>query len=648
VSALAPRVESLGPAARQALDRLVVLGRPASAEVLGDAIGEVVRSGLAVEVGEQVAVAHPLLGEVLVERLGSDADAVRRELAVVVGGSEAAHQLEAAGDAEAARTLALALAEQAERRERAALLALAVRCAPAADSLDLDRRIEAARLASSTGQLTLARSLCEVPEIDDLPPLERGMLRTVAAEVAWLGARLTECLQLLELALADVRGSRTRYEVLALAGSTLDYADVGMEGRSALDRAQEAYELAVELDAEIAFAQGRLAALLLNAGDPAWGVHYESAIALARAAGDNDLADQLQLGSIFSWWMVGERSQAEAAARRAAASFGAPVVALPPGQLSILANGEMLALLGGAPRSSILDQCRPLLEVPLYRGRALAEAAAAIARADLGDHDGAEAQLVGAAVRAGSDPTLRAAPLWAAVETAWLAGRLDEAHRAAAEVAGLGIEHHFVAYGRLIGGHAAVELGFDLVGTAPTPVFPGWSAVPVEWAALEAAASGSFDVAASLAVDAADLWGDRDRRSEARCRWAAAEWAARAGRPDALQLVELARGAIGAAQMRSLQPRLDRAERRAGGRAVRHTKAGVGVLTGREVEVLELVAAGLRTAEIAATLGVTASTVESFVRSAMRKLDAPTRVAAATRLQQLREVAASGEGSPPA
>jgi DNA-binding CsgD family transcriptional regulator len=53
------------------------------------------------------------------------------------------------------------------------------------------------------------------------------------------------------------------------------------------------------------------------------------------------------------------------------------------------------------------------------------------------------------------------------------------------------------------------------------------------------------------------------------------------------------------------------------------------MLTGREHEVLELVGAGLRTREIATRLGIAPSTVDSQIKSAMRKLDSRTRTEAA-------------------
>ena len=66
------------------------------------------------------------------------------------------------------------------------------------------------------------------------------------------------------------------------------------------------------------------------------------------------------------------------------------------------------------------------------------------------------------------------------------------------------------------------------------------------------------------------------------------------------------------------------AERPAGNGANGH-----GLLTPREQEILVLVARGHPTAEIAAQLGIAASTVDSHVKSAMAKLGVHTRRRAA-------------------
>ena len=53
-------------------------------------------------------------------------------------------------------------------------------------------------------------------------------------------------------------------------------------------------------------------------------------------------------------------------------------------------------------------------------------------------------------------------------------------------------------------------------------------------------------------------------------------------------------------------------------------------LTGREIEVLELVARGLRNHQIAATLRITEETVQVHVRNILDKLEVEDRTAAAT------------------
>lgn len=631
VSALAPRVDALSAPARQALDRLLVLGRPASAELIGAGTAEVLTSGLATDVDGQVMIRHPLLGAVLLEQLGPRADNLRRELAERVDALEAAYLLEAAGAFADARAHARATAAAAEPRDRAGLLAVAIRCAPDPRTVDLDERVTAARLASATGQFNLARELVAVDDLEDRPRFERGVLRAVAAETAWYERKIGECIDLIRTALPDLRGTRSRYEVLALAGSAVDGAG------DAEDRAREALGLALEIDEEVAYAESRLATVLYRGGNPEGKRLSRSAVARAQAKGDVDLVDQIQLGLVIWLAMTGERAAAEATAREAAANYAEDTADLRPAQLSLLAAGLLMQLLGGRDRRTVIAACVPLLAVPVHRGRALSEAVASLALADLGRHEAAAEQVHGAVERAGLDPSLRAAALWARADVAWLAGRLEEARNLLPELEGLGIDNqHFVIMGRLATGHAAVELGCRPPGMEPVPAFPGMAASPIEWEALNAAAAGDSDRAVERAIEAARLWARCDQRSEARCWWAAGDWAAQAGRDDALDLLERAEATAMRVGMDALEPRLRRSLRRAGVHRSAPTSVPLGGLSGREVEVLTLVATGRRTIEAATTLGVETSTVDSVLRSAMRKLEAPTRLAAVARLNDLR------------
>jgi DNA-binding NarL/FixJ family response regulator len=193
----------------------------------------------------------------------------------------------------------------------------------------------------------------------------------------------------------------------------------------------------------------------------------------------------------------------------------------------------------------------------------------------------------------------------------------------------------------LVGAHAALELGAPLAGPAPTAALPAWQAAPVEWAALLAAQDGGIDDAIDGFLAAAAAWTGNDVRSEGRCRWAAGAFAAAGGRADAADLL-LAAEAV--ALEHGLDPILARVRRGLRSIGVVRRAASVdggGGLTGREVAVLELVAEGRTSVSIGAELGIEPSTVDSFVRSAMRKLGAGTRMAAAVQWQAASEARTS-------
>jgi LuxR family transcriptional regulator, maltose regulon positive regulatory protein len=58
-------------------------------------------------------------------------------------------------------------------------------------------------------------------------------------------------------------------------------------------------------------------------------------------------------------------------------------------------------------------------------------------------------------------------------------------------------------------------------------------------------------------------------------------------------------------------------------------------LTGREVEVLRLIARGCTYAQVAAALGISANTVGTHIKNAYRKLDVHSAAAAVMRLVEL-------------
>jgi DNA-binding NarL/FixJ family response regulator len=169
----------------------------------------------------------------------------------------------------------------------------------------------------------------------------------------------------------------------------------------------------------------------------------------------------------------------------------------------------------------------------------------------------------------------------------------------------------------------------------------------VEWSALVAAHDGRIDAAIDGFLEAASAWEGNDVRSEARCRWAAGALAARAGRTEAEELLTEAEDRAAATGSDALLVRIRRSLRSVGVVRRAPSISGVAGLTGREEAVLELVGAGRTTPAIAAELGVEPSTVESFVRSAMRKLGSETRVAAAIRWRELRDEAMRNSASAP-
>ncbi|MCU1496075.1 MAG: LuxR family transcriptional regulator [Acidimicrobiales bacterium] len=632
VRALQARLADHPDDVRVAMERLSVLGRPVEPEVLGPGADALVAAGLAASDGGLVHVHHALLAEAVVTDLGDRADEVRRQLADLVGPAEGAFLLARGGDRAAARRRALAAVATTGRRVSAELMVLAVACAPDGE-LDLEGRLAAARALTGIGQPERALELCQVPDIEALPPLERGALRAVASEASWMAGRAAEFTELITLALEDLRGTRTAWEVEALAGSTIVQTRLGLDGRPALDRAREAVALADELGVQQHFARYRLASVLMTSGEDGWADLYRQVLAAAEAEGDHRLRIIATESLVLGEWVAGSIDEAVAVAD-GLHDEGAPD-GFESAWIGVMAYGSLLALLAGQDRRSIIERFRPLLAREVqFRNRPYVQAAVAIALADLGRHAEATEVMTGDARAPAAPPVidllLAAVTGWATAEVAFAAGRIADAAAAGRAVGGLGIGDYPAAVNaRLVGAHASLELGEPIQGSEPVGLLPAWAAAPHEWRGLVASAEGRHDDAVVHFDRAVQAWAGHDRRSELRAGRAAADAARHAGHPDAVaRLSAVERRAVDL-EVLGAAARARRSLRAMGVVRSSSRAAGVAGLTARQAEVLRRVGAGLTSAEIATELQVAVSTIDSLVRTAVRRLGVANRRAAA-------------------
>lgn len=634
-SALLARLAGLGPQARPALERLAVLARPCDPTVLGasTAIEELREAGVVVDDGDQVALAHALIGEVLVEQLGSEADRIRLELVPVVGDGEAAQLLARAGRPAEARARALAAAQGAPGAARLALLELAIGCS---GELDLDQRFELARLLVRRGRPAQALACCDEGLALADGPVARGTLLVAAAEARWAQGERERAMDLVAEAVVLLRGSDTAAEVLALSGRTFYDTSIAFDPSAGIPLAREAVAVADRIGAEQRFARWRLAALLQASEQDGWEEELDAVLVACDAAGDEDLRHLASVSSILYQWMSGDTRPAERRARLEVERLGAASDTLD--RYDLAAYTAMLGLLAGdAPERVLAEHAGRLEEVPSFPARPFLTAAAAIALAEGGRYDDAAEVLHDARAQARGDVQAEALAAWADADVAWQIGRWDRAVLVEERLGGAVGFHPASVQARLLAAHGRVARGdAALPGEPPVAMRRFLAGAPAEWFALERWAAGDVATAAAGFRAAAETWTGVDERARWRCRWSAAECARLVGDPGAIEDLHVVEHAAARIGYRSLIVRTARSLRQAGSRPWAAGSAHAGGLTARELEVLDLVGMGMSTLEVAAALGVAASTVETVIASARRRLGVATRVAAVAELARLR------------
>ena len=623
---LAARLRPHGPAVWEAVARLALLGRPAEHELVGEPLDELLEAGLVVERDRRIELRHDLLGETAVREVGAGTvRSLHSELACrLADPGEAARHHAGAGEREAAHRKALSAARRSTRAsERAQHLRLAAEFAdgPDADDLRMRAAAELAEAAEHRAALDLvgAVDVDAHPELMSRVALVRARAHSHLGEGALAEAAAAEGLE-------QAGGTGTAVEVL-LRLEQARIATWDMELDRALHCAGAALSLARAIGAQEARAELVLSAALMTACSPECIEHGRAALALAGLEDDGSL--ELEAASLLAA-AYHNLGRTDAAYRLAAETIDtARRLGLRAREVEF---GHHLAHYDLHTRGDLalaIAEHRELLTDPAVLGEALVRTRAnlALALAQSGD-DGAARRTLDQARNDATNVDARVYVAFVDVESHWLAGRPFDALAAVKRCQGE--RTSLSPYVDLTGGWAAIDVGRPVpapIDDAPIPLLAG--SVP-ESQGLACLASGDSDKAEELLVTASTLYEGLVAFAELRCLWGAAVAALRVG---ALQRArERLLGVEARAQRHGYRPLLARvrpALRQTGVRRTAGRQPGASGLTSREREVLELVARGLSSREIGTRIGVEAATVDSQVKSAMRKLGVRSRARAA-------------------
>ncbi|HTJ34339.1 MAG TPA: helix-turn-helix transcriptional regulator [Dactylosporangium sp.] len=595
--AVAGALADLTRPARTAMAALGLLGRPVTATVLGEGLAELVEAGL-VELTDGVAApVSPYTAEVAAGLLEApERAALHRRLATLVPPREAARHLAAAGSGAEAYQVAVAAAAAAESSgDRAELLLLA--CGLPGVDAEPEVRVAAARAALAAGRPGSCLTVLDPGHfggaVDPVAAVLRGEALLQQGNPVAAAAAVTD---VPDDAPAEAVGARDRIRLLSMLTT-----DPG----GALTRADELLKIHGEAPAHPGL-RAAIAAVRAGTRQPGWEYGLASAASAAGQAGD-------ALAARWSAWLLVETLTADARLAEAAQAAAAAAAAC-AGDLAYSWQTRFLAAqlwcdaLRGDEIDEVVRRAGDLADRTLPAlARGYAVAAASLAEADGGLLAPARARLEALQNRpASAGPVLD----WVSREAAWLDGRPDQAYSVSQDGA--------------------------------SPLVDGLRRITARWAAYDAGVSAAADDEAPLApvratleawkapvrfAEAAAAWHELARREEVRCLLAQGilEDGAEQAVPPLLQAERLAEEAglvvlLGRARraLRRHSIRRDTRGRRAGDE-----------LTDRERDVLRLVANGEPTRRIAGQLGISRETVETHIRSGMRKLGARTRTEAA-------------------
>jgi DNA-binding CsgD family transcriptional regulator len=621
--AVGARLRLLTSSGRDAIGLLALLGRPAARELMGvDGADELVAAGLASGNGE-LSIRHALIGEATVEELEPEK---RRRLhsclanALTDVGESARHHA-AAGERALAHEKALLAAERASTPgERTAHLGVAAANADGAESESL--RIEAARAFLEVADYANALSLVEsLHSADSNTAAEVALLRSQAhhglvqnddADRELAAAVATEVTD----ATLRIRIAAHRARLVSRDGRFAEAHAIAEEGARLADAAETEGSEVAEIYSTLGYAR-------IFVGAPGGSKAHEHALAVTRRVGASELEFGILSNMLFGLLLAGKPAEADAVALEAVDRARSLRLVMREHTFRTWHAGFAWHL--GDPAGAAAEAEAVLAEAVTPMNREFAAPYWWQAMTDLGHGESVRPYVEEEVAKARVDESIGDA-LWALADIELAAGRPDAAERAAAS--------YFDRFNRawpFVGvARAWAQFEQEILPTELSrTVLPLAEAAPVEVDALIALTQGSGELAAATFDRAAGLWDDRHVRGAFRCRWAAAESLRRAGRlEEARTRLLLLEPETERRQLNVLLRRIRRSLRLMG---VHRTaeRTTVGLLTGRELEVLELVADGLTNREIARRLALGRPTVVRLIRSAQQKLGANNRTQAA-------------------
>lgn len=626
-AALLARVDDLNEEDRRNLILMTLLDRPTDlAKLFGSeraSLDRLIAQSLAIESDGVVRVTPQLFRDVIASSISpSERRECHRWLAERLDShAEAAWHFACAGDGEQARHHAMSnRANTDDRLALAQLTLLAALFAP-------DERREAewcdgiAQLIAA-GKANRALRLVE-PIPDELGALEKARRAELAANASWNLGDYTASASWAQLAVHYCEGTNSDIEARAKARAAQLYARTASFDEAQFDQAQRAVALAVTKGSEhdVIVSLVRFANVQAVWGLPEWRTTIEDARTRAATAHDWESWISATEVLVTGLWLTGRVSEAS----RHAWDATDRITELDQSNSwhGLNALGLIVdSLCAGEPTRVAAMAADLLASNATFRNRIFAISALVLAQLDLGETRAAEASVKLLDGERINDPARSIARLWAKAEAAFVNRRHDRVREAAEQIGAYNMPAlPPSAMATLLRAHCDVRDGLPLQQELPIIPPRAFEGATVEWQALHLVAR-DLDGALSMFRTACETWKPFNLRASVRCATAVAELAKVHAVTNASELIAWAQ-----------------TERQAAGLVdASHSRSRVVVgpysLTPRQFDVMELVATGAASAEIAAQLGIATSTVDSHIRAVIDVTGAKNRKEAARRIRQ--------------